>query len=289
MSSSSFEETLREAIVDLGEMQELESKTVGKKVGANKMNDYAFFSRHWCSMYIRYVIIARKLERCHDQVLQPQKRHDLRVMLDSCIGRMLELKHKMVEYCGEFCNLDEALVDLKLTPDAMEVPIPSYFVEERASEIAARRKLLASLYTLHGVDDARPQMHAVDAADVAKQAPLALEQAIEIIQCAERGRQGRERAKNIRTNFLEQQRHEREFEYGTPMTQDDAARKIQNVVRRYLRKKLATRRRREMFEFLGMEPANDVAAAIARQRLDRTLAARKTRQQGNLAELSQEA
>lgn len=289
MSSASFEELLRDAIVDLGEMQELESKSVGKKIGASKMSDYAFFSRHWCSMYVRYVMISKKLERVHDQMLQPQKRQDVRVMLDSCIGRMLELKHKMVEYCGEFGHLDEALVDLKLTPEAMEVPIPSYFVEERASEIAARRKLISALYTLHGVNNQRLQMHPVDEREAARNAPMSLEKAVEIIQCAERGRQGRENANGLRDAYLKNQRHDREFEYGNTLTQDDAARKIQNVVRRFLRKKLATRRRREMFEFLGMEPGSSVPAQIAKQRLDRALAARKTRQQGNLAELAQEA
>lgn len=32
----------------------------------------------------------------------------------------------------DFINLDDVLVDLKLTPDVLEIPVPRYFVEDRA-------------------------------------------------------------------------------------------------------------------------------------------------------------
>lgn len=32
----------------------------------------------------------------------------------------------------DFAQLDELVVDLKLTPDALEVPVPRYFIENRA-------------------------------------------------------------------------------------------------------------------------------------------------------------
>jgi hypothetical protein len=32
----------------------------------------------------------------------------------------------------DYVHLDDLLVDLKLTPDALEVPVPRYFVEDRA-------------------------------------------------------------------------------------------------------------------------------------------------------------
>lgn len=32
----------------------------------------------------------------------------------------------------DFVQLDDLLVDLKLTPDVLEVPVPRYFIEDRA-------------------------------------------------------------------------------------------------------------------------------------------------------------
>ena len=32
----------------------------------------------------------------------------------------------------DFLNLDDVLVDLKLSPEAVEIPIPRFFLEERA-------------------------------------------------------------------------------------------------------------------------------------------------------------
>lgn len=75
-------------------------------------------------MYIRYLQVFRKLEDCYHQLLQPQKRAEVRLILDACIGRMLELKFQIVRHCGEYINYDDALVDLKLTPDVLEIPIP---------------------------------------------------------------------------------------------------------------------------------------------------------------------
>lgn len=37
-------------------------------------------------------------------------------------------------------NLDDILVDLKLSPDVLEVPVPKYFIEDRAKELDDRDK-----------------------------------------------------------------------------------------------------------------------------------------------------
>lgn len=41
--------------------------------------------------------------------------------------------------------LDDVMLELKITPDMMEISIPRYFVEERAKELEERDKLLAAL------------------------------------------------------------------------------------------------------------------------------------------------
>jgi hypothetical protein len=41
----------------------------------------------------------------------------------------------------DFVQLDDLLVDLKLTPDVLEVPVPRYFIEDRAKVGAAAQRL----------------------------------------------------------------------------------------------------------------------------------------------------
>ena len=44
----------------------------------------------------------------------------------------------------EYLNLDNILIDLKLTPESLEIPIPRYFVEERTKELEERERLLVA-------------------------------------------------------------------------------------------------------------------------------------------------
>ena len=69
------------------------------------------------TMYIKYIQIFRKLEQSYDQIVHPQKRRVLRHVLDGAMGRILELKHEMVNLeFSEYHYFDDVLSDLKLTP-----------------------------------------------------------------------------------------------------------------------------------------------------------------------------
>ena len=284
MSTASYEEQYREALVDLTELYELDSKSVGRKYGLKKQDDFAYFSHHWVPMYLRYVQVARRLDRVHDQMMHPQKRQDVRVVLDGCIARLLEMKRLIVANCGEHFSLDDALVDLKLTPEALEVPIPKYFVEDRANELGARRRFIESLFQLLHVDPKE-----FEPAPVAAEAPMTLERAIDIIQCSERGRQGRQRLKFLRTVWEQEQFQKADFEYGSTVVKEDAAKTIQRTVRGFLTRQRAQTELREELEFLGMEPSERILSNAARDKAQRALADRKMKQAGNLAELGQES
>ena len=60
------------------------------------------------------------------------------------MGRLLEVKCLLIELNKgvSFVNLDDILVDLKLAPDVLEVPVPKYFVEDQARALEEREKLL---------------------------------------------------------------------------------------------------------------------------------------------------
>ncbi|XP_025049307.1 IQ and AAA domain-containing protein 1-like [Alligator sinensis] len=79
--------------------------------------DRAAFSQGLATLFLRYVQVVRRLETCHDQMLQPQKRRMLRRVLDGALGRVLELKEALVQLDrSEYHFMDHVLQDLKLTP-----------------------------------------------------------------------------------------------------------------------------------------------------------------------------
>lgn len=137
----------------------------------------------WACIYIKYIQILRKLETAYDQMVHPQKRLDMRKALEACIGRMLEIRHWMVRLNRglDFVSLDDILVDLKLSPEVLEVPVPKYYIEDRAKELDDRDKFLEALVEKYNVKP--PQQSPI----VKIGAPLPEEEAILIIQKNERG------------------------------------------------------------------------------------------------------
>jgi len=97
-------------------------------------------------MYIKYIQIFRKLEECYDQIVHPQKRLDIRHVLDGTMGRILELKDNMVtlEFC-EYHYFDDVLSDLKLTPADIEIPVPKYFINENQNDFKEREKMMDTI------------------------------------------------------------------------------------------------------------------------------------------------
>jgi hypothetical protein len=79
-------------------------------------------------------------------MVHPQKRRLLKEVVVSVMGRMLELRHKLVEIeMLDFHNFTDILFDLKLSPDDLRVPIPKFFTEDRVEELETRRTLLVCL------------------------------------------------------------------------------------------------------------------------------------------------
>lgn len=79
--------------------------------------DRVMFFQRLAVLYVRYIQIFRHLEEAYDQIVHPQKRQIIRQLLDSVMGRVLELKHEMVEKeFSEYHYMDDVIQDLKLTP-----------------------------------------------------------------------------------------------------------------------------------------------------------------------------
>ena len=207
--------------------------------------------QHYATLYIRYLQIFRKLEESYDQLVHPQKRMDVKKALDAVIGRVLEVKELLIKLNRGVpsVNLDDVLVDLKLAPEVLEVPVPRFFIEDQAHALAEREKLLDVLLLQAGLTDKKKGKDARD------DTLMTLESAIRTVQLNERGRQGRQRAKfmkDIRSQedrdrrLMEKKEEEREPEYASVL--------IQQNWRGYISRKRTNEMRAEELIFIGMAP-----------------------------------
>ena len=139
MSNVTFDFFWREAVLELLEVLETENPE-DPDLAPKDLND-------WSSIYIKYVQIFCKLQDSYDQVVHPQKRLDIKRALEACLGRMLEIRNWLTTLNDnvDLVSFDSILVDLKLTPKSIEIPIPRYFVSEREKELAERKKFMNAL------------------------------------------------------------------------------------------------------------------------------------------------
>ncbi|XP_064308233.1 dynein regulatory complex protein 11 isoform X1 [Phalacrocorax carbo] len=192
--------------------------------------------------YIKYMQIFRNLETAHDQLIHQQKRTVIRQVLDGVIGRILEMKKEMVELeNSEFHYIDNILEDLKLLPEDIEVPIPRYFIKEKLEVLQQREKILDEILLNAGLQTQKPAK------------TMTVEEAIKMIQVAERARQGCRRAAFMKQIYLEEKR-ERQTKLQVQMgpNPDDAATCIQKVWHGYIQRKKTEKMREEEMIFLGM-------------------------------------
>uniref|UniRef100_A0A8D2KTB9 IQ motif containing with AAA domain 1 like n=1 Tax=Varanus komodoensis TaxID=61221 RepID=A0A8D2KTB9_VARKO len=198
------------------------------------------------TLFLRYVQTARRLEACYDQVVHPQKRILLRRLLDGVLGRILELKHELVELdVSEYHYMDHVLQELKLTPADMEVPIPKYFLSERAKVLQERKEVLAGL--LDRVGDALPQP---------PRAAMPREEAVRLVQMAERMRQGRLRARFMWEIRRDEERERKVREGGlSKPNRELAATCIQKIWKGHVQRRLTKLARQMEMTFIGMVSA----------------------------------
>uniref|UniRef100_A0A8C5L077 IQ motif containing with AAA domain 1 n=1 Tax=Jaculus jaculus TaxID=51337 RepID=A0A8C5L077_JACJA len=210
------------------------------------------------TFYIKYVQIFRSVENVYDQIVHPQKRILIRKILDGVMGRILELKNEMVELeLTEFHYFDDILQDLKLAPQQLDVPIPKYFLKERLDVIKGREKILSWILTNSGLQI--PQVrHTVKS--------IPLEEAVKLVQVAERARQGRLRALFMKQIYLQELRAKQMKMLGDKVVDTStAALQIQKVWRGFHQSKKTEKEREEEMIFLGMNPPsifNEVSATI---------------------------
>uniref|UniRef100_A0A8C8DKD4 IQ motif containing with AAA domain 1 n=1 Tax=Oryzias sinensis TaxID=183150 RepID=A0A8C8DKD4_9TELE len=147
--------------------------------------DRVVFFQRVAMLYVRYIQILRKLQKAHELIIHPQKRRAIRKVIDSVMGRVVELKNEMVEKeFLEYHYMDDILHDMKLTPDKLEIPLPQYFPNDHSKEVQERKAMLMKIFKM------------VEATEMFYvTVKMTQEEAIRVIQVAERARQGRMRSK----------------------------------------------------------------------------------------------
>ncbi|NXK39738.1 DRC11 protein, partial [Piprites chloris] len=197
-------------------------------------------SKMLATSYIQYMEIFRNLAAAYDHLVYQQKRAAIRPVLDSVMGRILEIKKEMVKLDNSECQyLDDILVELNRPLEDIEIPIPKYFIEENLEVLQQREKTLDEILLNAGLQEQKP----VEA--------MTLPEAIKLIQVAERARQGRSRAVFMRRIYLEEKRTTKQEEQ-TGRSPDDAATCIQKVWRGYIQRKKTEKMREEEMIFLGI-------------------------------------
>ncbi|XP_066093644.1 IQ and AAA domain-containing protein 1-like [Saccopteryx bilineata] len=194
-------------------------------------------------LYLYYLGLMRRFDTLYDQMVQPQKRLLLRRLLDGVVGRVLELKEEMVraDLCECHC-LDRVLLDLKLTPADLQVPIPKYFLLEQTSILKKRKLMLAEILASMEPVSSKGGFTEMDRTE-----------AIILLQTAERARQGR-----IRATFVQEIRRQEEWDRKMRegewhnLNQDQAVVAVQKVWKGYLQRKHTRQDRQTEMEFIGM-------------------------------------
>lgn len=216
--------------------------------------DRVVVQRSLFDLYVRYIVLSNRLEDIYDQLVQPQKRILVRVLLDGCLGRLVELKHDLVNVeMVEFSYNDEIMTRLGLTSRDVEYRVPKYFRREREEEIGQRKQFIEDIYVRMGWDEA----------DGVTEERMTELQAIKIIQMHERARQGR-----LRAQFMREIRQLKEkgskpdgSGRGGPGGAGEkdlagilAAMRIQKMWRGFATRKRTRRRKMEEMVLIGMVP-----------------------------------
>jgi hypothetical protein len=146
MASMTFDLQWKEAMVELlDQLQEMDPEAEGSEAFAKlaEASDAEKFQMY-ATLYVRYLQIFRALEESYDMTVHPQKRMDVKKTLEAVMGRLLEVKETLIllKKGVNFINLDDVLVDLKLTPDVLEVPVPKFFIEDQQQLLEEREKYL---------------------------------------------------------------------------------------------------------------------------------------------------
>nr|CAD7425193.1 unnamed protein product [Timema monikensis] len=242
MSHKTYNKLWAEAQKIIDEASQYDTALHGEKPNKDKRQAQSQVS----SLYIRYITVINKLDQCYDQIAHPQKRLTVRKLLDTCIGRTLELKHELVELdLSEFSYFDDVLLDMKLSPMEVEVTVPTYFIRERECELKSRKLAMDNILKKLGFYE-----------EEIVEIEMTEDEAIRLIQVHERARQGRLRSQFMKEIRLMKEKGKTEPSEKRRSDGGSAALKIQKTWRGFnIRRKMKRRKLEEMLLIGMLQPS----------------------------------
>ncbi|XP_048264268.1 dynein regulatory complex protein 11 [Bombus terrestris] len=246
MSSMIYNELWKNAQTDMEELLQIDTNLQNAKSQKDRKKAHNTVSE----LYVRYILICNKLELCYDQIIQPQKRILMKQLLVSCLGRILELKHELVEIdLSEYSYFDDILIKLSVTPQEVEIQIPRYFRRECLQEIEGKRKYIESILKgIGALDEIVPPKNMTES------------EAIRLIQAHERARQGRLRFQFMKE--IRQIKNKSAIKADAKIKESSekaAVIKIQKVWRGYVTRCKIRKRRLEEMLLIGMlQPSQEI-------------------------------
>lgn len=298
MSNKYYEEQWSEAINEFLDVYQLEFQPwtqlqaeKGKKTAIKKPADWFQF---YANVYLNYIQIYKKLEECYDQIIHPQKRRNLKLMLDNSMLRILELKNDLIMFNvdtkalnSDFVNLDELLYSLKILPDRFEIPIPKYFREETGDNFFLKRDQLVSSL-LEKEDRHLPEEEAIEVRN-----PMELNETTVIwnILVNERGRQGIVRGQDKKQEMIAEWNKNKKKKGGNDNEKaeiHEACIMVQKYYRAYCDREKIAKMREEEAEFLGITIGKDVNNATLDKQVEKIKESRKGKQAFNANEMKDE-
>jgi hypothetical protein len=197
MSDKYFYLKFTNALTDIIEQyqQETYPDSLGPKGGKISNSwvtkDYMNF---YVPLYIRYIEILKNVEDCYDQTTHPQIRKFIKKFLENLICRVCQVKRSLIIYNNpifektktsfSYVFLDDYLIELKLQPENLNLPIPRYFRED--TEYFITRNMLIDQRLQ------KKQEHTLPEEDIFKfpyEINLNIEEAVKFLQTFEIGRQ----------------------------------------------------------------------------------------------------
>lgn len=132
MSNRTYNQLWVRTQTDIQNVLSVEGQVISGKAEKDRELAYKAVSK----LYLQYVKIFRTLDTCLDQMVHPQKRILVRKLLDSTIGRIMELKHDLVNLDNlEYSYHDGTMAELGLNPSEVELIVPKFVITDRIDSI----------------------------------------------------------------------------------------------------------------------------------------------------------
>ncbi|KAL0246474.1 hypothetical protein GEMRC1_007686 [Eukaryota sp. GEM-RC1] len=199
--------------------------------------------------FLRYHELFLRISHIFDVMIQPQKRQSVFRLLKSIAGRYAELRSQLIKLSRtEVPIFDDILVDLSKTPSYIHFPVPKFIRHDRRDVVEGNNKLCMDLISKFQLSESLVLAPTPTSSSTPTSSQTMTEdQAIRLIQRAERARQGKLRSRYVYLAWLA----ENGLAEGT---EERAASLIQRVFRSWSQRKKEKQRYLEELQLYSMIP-----------------------------------